>query len=197
MEYSVRVDRIYLKDSGETYPKDVRGQARLRGYDPVTYLVNDGWKPILTLGNGVEISKRTSGSFHTFRSRFLLTSLSPYQFIIIPNTIDAAKQWDPHLVEARYIKDLGDNISIICLMFRDHSKPPFRNREFVVYERCENMEDGTLVVAVVSLPKEIAAGLEPQQNDAIRGLLLQSGWVVEKLQVGSCRMNAEVFCQST
>ncbi|CAN6678315.1 unnamed protein product [Malus baccata var. baccata] len=136
----------------------------------------DGWKPILTLGNGVEISKRTSGSFHTFRSRFLLTSLSPYQFIIIPNTIDAAKQWDPHLVEA----------SIICLMFRDHSKPPFRNRDFVVYERCENMEDGTLVVAVVSLPKEIAAGLEPQQNDAIRGLLLQSGWVVEKLQGHSC-----------
>ena len=37
------------------------------------------------------------------------------------------------------------------------------------------------VVAVASLPKEIAAGLQPKQNNAIRGLLLQSGWVVEHL----------------
>lgn len=34
---------------------------------------------------------------------------------------------------------------------------------------------------MASLPKEIAAGLEPKQNNAIRGLLLQSGWVVEQL----------------
>lgn len=42
------------------------------------------------------------------------------------------------------------------------------------------------VVAVASLPKEIAAGLHPKQSDAIRGLLLQSGWVVEKLDDDSC-----------
>jgi type III secretory pathway lipoprotein EscJ len=42
------------------------------------------------------------------------------------------------------------------------------------------------VVAVASLPKEIAAGLHPKQNNAIRGLLLQSGWVVEKLEDDSC-----------
>ena len=43
------------------------------------------------------------------------------------------------------------------------------------------------VVAVASLPKEIAAGLLPKQNNAIRGLLLQSGWVVEKLEdINSC-----------
>lgn len=42
------------------------------------------------------------------------------------------------------------------------------------------------VVAVASLPKEIAAGLQPKQNNSIRGLLLQSGWVVEKLQNDSC-----------
>lgn len=42
------------------------------------------------------------------------------------------------------------------------------------------------VVAVASLPKEIAAGLHPKQNNAIRGLLLQSGWVVEKLDDDSC-----------
>lgn len=42
------------------------------------------------------------------------------------------------------------------------------------------------MVAVASLPKEIAAGLHPKQNNAIRGLLLQSGWVVEKLEDDSC-----------
>lgn len=42
------------------------------------------------------------------------------------------------------------------------------------------------VVAVASLPKEIAAGLHPKQNNAIRALLLQSGWVVEKLEDDSC-----------
>lgn len=42
------------------------------------------------------------------------------------------------------------------------------------------------MVAVASLPKEIAAGLHPKQNNAIRGLLLQSGWVVEKLEDNSC-----------
>ncbi|KAK7263755.1 hypothetical protein RJT34_31352 [Clitoria ternatea] len=146
---------------------------------------NDGWK-VLTLDNGVEISKRRSGSLHTFRSRWVLRSVSPQQFITVANAIDAAKQWDSDLVEARYIKDLEDNLSIIRLRFGDNSKPLFRNREFIVYERRETMEDGTLVVAVASLPKEIAAGLHPKQSNAIRGLLLQSGWVVDKLEDNSC-----------
>ncbi|KAJ7946502.1 PCTP-like protein [Quillaja saponaria] len=146
---------------------------------------NDGWK-VLTLDNGVEISKRRSGSLHTFRSRWLLRSVSPQQFITVANAVDAAKQWDSDLVEARYIKDLEDNLSIIRLRFGDNSKPLFRNREFIVYERRETMEDGTLVVAVASLPKEIAAGLHPKQNNAIRGLLLQSGWVVEKQEDDAC-----------
>ncbi|KAK8551528.1 hypothetical protein V6N12_040164 [Hibiscus sabdariffa] len=146
----------------------------------------DGWK-ILSLENGVEISKRRSGSLHIFRSRWVLRSVSPQQFITVANAIDAAKQWDSELVEARYIKDLEENLSIIRLRFGDNSKPLFRKREFIVYERRETMEDGTLVVAVASLPKEIAAGLLPQQNNAIRGLLLQSGWVVEKLEdINSC-----------
>ncbi|CAJ1941596.1 unnamed protein product [Sphenostylis stenocarpa] len=146
---------------------------------------NDEWK-VLTLDNGVEISKRRSGSLHTFRSRWVLRSVSPQQFITVANAIDAAKQWDSDLVEARYIKDLEVNLSIIRLRFGDNSKPLFRNREFIVYERRETMEDGTLVVAVASLPKEIAAGLHPKQSNAIRGLLLQSGWVVEKLENDSC-----------
>ncbi|OMO70243.1 hypothetical protein CCACVL1_19039 [Corchorus capsularis] len=147
---------------------------------------NDGWK-VVTLENEVEISKRRSGSLHIFRSRWLLRSVSPEQFITVANAIDAAKQWDSDLVEARYIKDLEDNLSIIRLRFGENSKPLFRKREFIVYERRETMEDGTLVVAVASLPKEIAAGLHPKQNDAIRGLLLQSGWVVEKLEdINSC-----------
>ncbi|KAL0335337.1 UNVERIFIED_CONTAM: hypothetical protein Sradi_4745600 [Sesamum radiatum] len=90
------------------------------------------------------------------------------------------------LVEANYIKDLEENLSIIRLRFGEKSKPLFRNREFIVYERRETMDDGTLVVAVASLPKEIAAGLHPKQNNSIRGLLLQSGWVVEKLEDDSC-----------
>ncbi|RVW44293.1 hypothetical protein CK203_071106 [Vitis vinifera] len=215
---------------------------------------SDGWK-VLTLDNGVEISKRRSGSLHTFRSRWLLRSVSPEQFITVANAIDAAKvnpmflptvkmisiirlaKPEPHkysnreiltiltiyrtavvivffatsncsmsylctnfvigfyiivlamdsdLVEAKYIKDLEDNLSIIRLRFGESSKPLFRNREFIVYERRETMDDGTLVVAVASLPKEIAAGLHPKQNNAIRALLLQSGWVVEKLEDDSC-----------
>lgn len=51
---------------------------------------DDGWK-VLNLDNGVEISKRRSGSFHTFRSRWLLRSVSPQQFITVANAIDAAR----------------------------------------------------------------------------------------------------------
>lgn len=146
---------------------------------------SDGWK-ILTLDDGMEISKRRSGSFHIFRSRWLLRSVAPQKFIAVANAIDAAKQWDRDLVEARYIKDLEENLRVIHLRFGYGSKPLFKNREFIVYERRETMDDGTLVVAVASLPKEIAAGLYPKQNSAIRGLLLQSGWVVERLQDDSC-----------
>nr|CAD1819888.1 unnamed protein product [Ananas comosus var. bracteatus] len=110
----------------------------------------------------------------------------PQQFITVANAIDAAKQWDHDLVEAKYIKGLSDNLSIIHLRFGDASKPPFKKREFIVYERRETMDDGTLVVAVASLPKEIAAGLMPKKSNSIRGLLLQSGWVVEKLDDDSC-----------
>ncbi|KZV47382.1 protein STICHEL-like [Dorcoceras hygrometricum] len=146
---------------------------------------NDVWEAV-GMENGVEISRRRSGSLHTFRSRWVLKSVSPQQFMTVANAIDAAKQWDPDLVEAKYIKDLEENLSIIRLRFGDKSKPSFRNREFIVYERRETMDDGTLVVAVASLPKEIAAGLHPKQNNSIRGLLLQSGWVVEKLEHDSC-----------
>lgn len=55
------------------------------------------------------------------------------------------QQWDADLVEARYIKDLEENLSIIRLRFGEKSKPLFRNREFIVYERRETMDDGTLV----------------------------------------------------
>lgn len=51
---------------------------------------NDVWK-VVTLDNGVEISKRRSGSLYTFRSRRLLRSVSPQQFITVANAIDAAK----------------------------------------------------------------------------------------------------------
>ncbi|XP_031490632.1 uncharacterized protein LOC116257786 [Nymphaea colorata] len=147
----------------------------------------DGWKVVALNAGGVEISKRdSSGSHPVFRSRWLLRSVSAQQFITVANAIDAARQWDPDLVEAKYIKDINDNLSIIALRFGDASKPLFKNREFIVYERRETMADGTLVVAVASLPKEIAAGLQPKRGKAIRGLLLQSGWVVEKADDDAC-----------
>lgn len=48
-------------------------------------------------------------------------------------------------METEYIRDIGDNLSIIRLRFGDASKPLFKNREFIVYERRETMDDGTLV----------------------------------------------------
>ncbi|CAI0438454.1 unnamed protein product [Linum tenue] len=135
---------------------------------------------------GVEISKRRGSggsSFPAFRSRCLLKSVSPQQFTSVANAIDAARQWDTDLVEARYIKEMDDNLSIVQLRYGDKSRQPlFRNREFVVYERRETMEDGTLVVAVASLPKEMASRAKKARSNAIRGLVLHSGWVVEKLQ---------------
>lgn len=104
------------------------------------------------------------------------------------------QQWESdQLVEASYIRELGDDLSIIHLKFGDASstRRPARRRDLVVYERRQAMDDGTLVVAVASLPKEIAAGLLPPAkgggtNPVGRGLLLQSGWVVEKLDDGDC-----------
>lgn len=68
---------------------------------------NDGWK-VLTLDNGVEISKRRSGSLHTFRSRWVLRSVSPQQFITVANAIDAAK------VNANFLRKMTENKVIFC-----------------------------------------------------------------------------------
>ncbi|PVH33807.1 hypothetical protein PAHAL_8G068600 [Panicum hallii] len=100
------------------------------------------------------------------------------------------QQWESdQLVEASYIRELGDDLSIIHLKFGDASSAR-RRRDLVVYQRRQAMDDGTLVVAVASLPKEIAAGLLPPaaakgggSNPVVgRGLLLQSGWVLERLE---------------
>ena len=105
------------------------------------------------------------------------------------------QQWESdQLVESSYIRELGDDLSIIHLKFGDASsstsRRPARRRDLVVYERRQAMDDGTLVVAVASLPKEIAAGLLPGGGSVVvgRSLLLQSGWVVERLDgdAGSC-----------
>lgn len=108
----------------------------------------DGWK-VVGIEDGVEISKRRSGSLHTFRSRWVLKSVSPHEFITVANAIDAAKEWDADLVQGKYIKDLEENLSIIWLRYGERSKPLFRNREFIVYERRETMDDGTLVIVSI------------------------------------------------
>ncbi|KAG2556619.1 hypothetical protein PVAP13_8NG091000 [Panicum virgatum] len=146
---------------------------------------DDGWK-VLVYQNGVEISKRRAGPAHVFRSRWLLQDVSPEQFMAVANAVDAAKWESDQLVEASYLRELGDDLSIIHLKFGDASSAR-RRRDLVVYERRQAMDDGTLVVAVASLPKEIAAGLLPpaaassKGNPAGRGVLLQSGWVLERL----------------
>uniref|UniRef100_A0A0D3HK29 START domain-containing protein n=1 Tax=Oryza barthii TaxID=65489 RepID=A0A0D3HK29_9ORYZ len=92
-------------------------------------------------------------------------AVSPGKFMAVANAVDAAKQWESDLVDARYIRELGDDLSIVHLKLgADASKRTaglFRRRDVVVYERRQTMDDGTLVVAVASLPKEIAAGLLP------------------------------------
>ena len=55
-----------------------------------------------------------------------------------------------------------------------------------IYSRQQRVFATLQLVVVASLPKEIAAGLHPKQNNAIRALLLQSGWVVERLEDDSC-----------
>ncbi|XP_010482275.1 PREDICTED: PCTP-like protein [Camelina sativa] len=150
---------------------------------------SNGWKVVRHDPNGVEISKRDTGSLHSFRSRRILTSISPDQFVKVANAIDAAKQWEGDLVEATHIRNIDENLSVIRLRFGENSKPLFRKREFIVYERRETMQDGSLVVAVASLLKEMAEGLEPtkkKENNSIRGFLVESGWVLEKLDDSSC-----------
>lgn len=161
---------------------------------------DDGWK-VLVYQNGVEISKRrAAGPAHVFRSRWLLQGVSPEQFMAVANAVDAAKQWESdQLVEASYIRELGDDLSIVHLKFGDaasgssSARRPARRRDVVVYERRQAMDDGTLVLAVASLPKEIAAGLLPGgggggSSVVGRGLVPQSGWVAERLDGdgGSC-----------
>lgn len=67
--------------------------------------------------------------------------------------ISSCQQWDADLAEAEYIKDLDDNLSIIRLRFGDSSKPLFKKREFIVYERRETMDDGTLVCILLQKEK--------------------------------------------
>lgn len=65
-------------------------QELLSASDSSREIGDDGWK-VLAFENGVEISKRRSGALHVFRSRWLLQSVSPQQFITVANAIDAAK----------------------------------------------------------------------------------------------------------
>ncbi|XP_057838422.2 uncharacterized protein LOC131048481 isoform X2 [Cryptomeria japonica] len=142
---------------------------------------DDGWK-VLAIGGGVEISRRSNGPLDMLRGRRKLR-IPASHFKAVATAIDTAKQWDPNLTEGSYIKDLHENLSIIRLRFSESSKPLFKNREFVVYERRETMDDGTFVVGVASLPNEIAKGVLPKSRGKfVRGLLIQSGWVIESME---------------
>lgn len=137
----------------------------------------EGWRP-LKARRGVEIWQNfQGGSLVSVRGRKLLNQFP--SFIPLANAIDTAKQWDPYFVEGQCLKSLQENVDIVRLVFGAKAGPLFKNREFIVYERREEMDDGTLVVAIASLPSEMAAGVLPESNHLIRGVLLQSGWVID------------------
>jgi hypothetical protein len=48
-------------------------------------------------------------------------------------------------VEGHYLLSINDNLDILRLVFSGGAGPLFRNREFIVYERRETMDDGTQV----------------------------------------------------
>nr|ABK22705.1 unknown [Picea sitchensis] len=184
--WSVSDDSLkrYVLHASESCVQDLLISATATGGDSKA----EGWKVLGVGEDEIEISRRWSGAIPMLRGRRILRGTSPSQFQAVASAIDTAKQWDPNLAEGRYIKDLHENLSIIRLRFSESSKPLFKNREFIVYERREAMEDGTLVVAVASLPNEIAKGLLPKSRGKfVRGLLIQSGWVIESLeQNNSC-----------
>ncbi|RWW26968.1 hypothetical protein GW17_00008632 [Ensete ventricosum] len=139
----------------------------------------DGWK-VLAFQNGVEISKRSAGSLHVFRSSWLLRSVSPQQFIVVATAIDAAKVSSNTLLCSVVDKHREASALEVLQGFDESGKLSSHAAKLFL------VVDDTQVVAVASLPKQIAAGLQPKNNKAIRGLLLQSGWVVEKLEDDSC-----------
>ncbi|KAF6142300.1 hypothetical protein GIB67_040007 [Kingdonia uniflora] len=80
------------------------------------------WK-VLEHENGVEISKRRSGSFHTFNSRWLLKSVSPEQFMTVVNAIDAAKCLLTQLDPARWLpKFFVNRLNTMAAPYDDQNK---------------------------------------------------------------------------
>lgn len=55
------------------------------------------------------------------------------------------QQWDPYFVEGQHLRNVQENLDLLRLVFSSGAGPLFRNREFIVYERRETMDDGTQV----------------------------------------------------
>ncbi|EFJ18311.1 hypothetical protein SELMODRAFT_444543 [Selaginella moellendorffii] len=148
----------------------------------------EGWKPIKSK-RGIAISCRRDGNKTIVMRGQSVLNISPSKFQAVTNAIDTAKQWDKSFIEGQCLHRLEDNLNIFRLVFGRNSRSPlFRNREFIVHERREIMDDGTVVVAVTSLPQEMAAGILPPRGQLVRGLLLYSGWVVERIQQSNACM---------
>lgn len=82
--------RRYVFHASENCIQELLSASDTNNRDESFVVQNDGWK-VVAMENGVEISRRRSGSLHTFRSRRVLKSVSPQQFITVANAIDAAK----------------------------------------------------------------------------------------------------------
>lgn len=140
----------------------------------------DDWK-LYKIKRGVEISRRYQGPVMVVRGRSYI-NVPPAELQSLASAIETAKQWDPSFVEGQHLRNVKENLDLLRLVFSSGAGPLFRNREFIVYERRETMDDGTQVIAVSSLPRELASGLYPEEGRLVRGLLLQSGWVIERVE---------------
>eukprot|EP00249_Psilotum_nudum_P004527 c18042_g1_i1 orf=719-1402(+) len=135
---------------------------------------------LLKTKDGVEVSRRSEKAKTTLRGRRIV-SVSSSKFEKLVNAANISKHWDPKLVEGRCLQILQENLIILRLAFSAEAGPLLKNREFIVFERRETINDATFVVAIASLPQEMAAAILPQSSKVIRGLI-ESGWVIENLE---------------
>ncbi|KAG6543306.1 hypothetical protein Mapa_015220 [Marchantia paleacea] len=162
----------YVTHASERCVQDLLAASRPELYDD--------WK-LYRIKRGVEISRRSQGPVMLVRGRSFV-DVPPSQIRSLASAIETAKQWDPYFVEGQYLRSVQENLDLLRLVFSGGAGPLFRNREFIVYERRETMDDGTQVIAVASLPRELAAGIYPEESKLVRGLLMQSGWVIEQVE---------------
>lgn len=62
-------------------------------------------------------------------------------------------------MEGQYLRSVQENLDLLRLVFSGGAGPLFRNREFIVYERRETMDDGTQVQIFLRQITNLISGL--------------------------------------